>query len=247
MMEVMTSLPYTDLLFQKNQNEPPSEKMLTTSLREMSNIIVNHQTKMSLVKSVKYTLETNSDIINTIPDFVTARDVLSEKVKRFSSFYEETRRHFISVMLQIAESLREYGVMTENSEVIEHSAIRKDQLFRMGDKDLVIRCASVYKFARTYLQSLYLIGNLKNILSGSESQSIMFISQSAKTEDSSIFSLYNKFYIDIKEYMCVTIDKLVNDLKVNHPGFYIEYKSSRLAASIDIGKEKNDLTFEWSF
>lgn len=245
-MEVLTGPPNTDIFFHKSQNEPPTEKMLATSLREMSNIIVNHQTKMSLVKSVKYTLETNSDIINTIPDFVTARDMLSDKVKRLCSFYEETRQHFIDVMLQIAESLKEYGVMTENSEVIEHSSLKKDLLLRMGDKELVIRCASVFKFARTYLQSLYLIGNMKNILSGFESQSILFSSTSVKTEDKSIYNFYNKLYSDVKEYLCITIDKLVNDLKEHHPGFYIEYKSSRLASSIDTGKEKNDLSFEWS-
>lgn len=238
-MEVTYTLPQSNTFSLNVQQEQPLEKILGNKLREMANIIIYHQSKIKIIKSVKFTLETNSDIIDLFPELILARDIFYNKEKTLCEFYSTNKHYFLKIVLKIAESLREYGVMADNSEIIEHGKITIEQLFKLGEKELAIKGLSIFNFAKTYFESLIHIGNLYNMLAEIKNESNIF-NETLYNESHSLSDVYNQIHHDMKEFLFKTIDRLVNELKEKYPRFYIEYKSARLAGSIEtINKDSN--------
>jgi hypothetical protein len=219
---------YSDLV----EQEQSLENTFNKKLREMSKIILNHQNKIKSIKSVKYVLDTNSDIINTLPDFISARDVFIDRINILNDFYCGTKSNFIKITLQVAEALKEYGVMTENSEIIEQGKIRKEHLIKKTDKEIAILGITILNFIKPYFQSLCQIGNLNNILS-IINESPGLPKEMVPDEEITLIDLYNNIYNEIKIFLCRTIDALVNEIKDKFPRFYIEYKTVRIAANIE--------------
>lgn len=241
-METTYTLPQSKFFSPTVQQEQPLEKSLGSRLREMSNIIINHQTKIRVIKCVKFTLETNSDIIDFFPDFILARDTFYDKERTLCDFYSNNKHYFIKIILKLAETLREYGVITDNSDIIEQSKLTADQLYKFNEKELVIKGLSIFNNAKIYFQSLTQIGNLHNILLEIKDGTSIF-NESFNDNNNNLSEVYNKLHDDLKEFLYKTIDKLANELKEQYPRFYIEYKSARLAGSLSSLNKNSNLAW----
>ncbi|HEX2866330.1 MAG TPA: hypothetical protein VHO03_04780 [Ignavibacteriales bacterium] len=188
--------------------------------------------ELKMLKSVKFTLCTNTDIVQTLPKFVQALDTFEDYLNKISRMYTDTKARLIQFTCRLASAVNTYGVMIDNDELITASLVKEDDLENQTDEVLFNRSSRILEDARKYLQAPNPFGIYQEIFSECEAVMNDFgyavdMPQSHKKGNNSWKEEHDRLFINAHEFLNTTLDSLVDSLKGKYPGFYREYRKSR--------------------
>jgi len=229
---------------QSTEKLQQEELFKNVNFKTVTDLIKNHQSNINILKKVKYTMSTNSDILSFYPNLIEAKDNVCKYINQLNDLYGQTKKHFVECILKIGEALKNYGVMTENSEIISEASVKENQLLEMNDHALLEKGFRIFRYAKSYIQSLYAFDNLKTIVNecyactdeGIESEQI-------NQNEKSAINVYRKTFIDAKEYLTNHVDSIFGEIREKHPAFYFEYRKARLVSSLSANNNSNN--FDW--
>ncbi|MGE5681757.1 MAG: hypothetical protein ACM34K_12840 [Bacillota bacterium] len=204
------------------------EKLQEHKIR--SNFEINNE--INVLKSISRTLETNSDIISLVPGFFEARETFSGYISRLSVKYTELKEDLIKAYMKIAEALRNYGVMTENSDIITFSNIKESLLRNYDDYELIHRINSLFENVKLYFSTLNYFGITQELLSKFQTEVNRF-SYVTGNYSGNVFEKnewkdeFDKDFDDAYSFLYSTIDGYFENIKDRFPKFYSEYISAK--------------------
>lgn len=188
--------------------------------------------ELLMLKNVKFTLCTNTDIIQSLPSFVQALDTFENYINKISSMYKDTKTRLIKFTCRLATAVNTYGVMTENNELITESSFDEDDLENQSDENLLNKSRRILEHSRMYLQAPNPFGIYHEIFVECEDALDNFgyatDSMTQNAEKNSWKKEHDRLFINAHEFMKETLDRLVDSLKAKHPRFYREYQKSRI-------------------
>lgn len=195
--------------------------------------------ELKMLNKVRFTLCTNSDIVQTIPSFVQALDTFKDHLNKITGMYRDIKKQLIQFTCRLAEAVKTYGVMIDNSELIEESSVREDDLENQSDEVLLNKSNKILEDARIYLQPPNPFGIYHEILSECEAVMDNFgyaIDKTAYSPDekNSWKNEHDALFVNAHEFLQGTLDTLAESLKTKHPGFYREYQLSRTLEKPDL-------------
>ncbi len=199
----------------------------------LTKIIKDHNLNMEVFRKAVFTISTNSDIVSGYPILIEAKDKITCCINELDNLHDKAKEHFSGCVLKIGEALKNYGVMTENSEIISAASIKDYQLKNMSDLELLEKGFTVFRLGKSYLQSLYAFDNLKAVIDECyRTAEIKTGKIENQTEREDITSLYQKTLNQAKSYLTNHVDVVFNEVKEDHPAFYLEYKKARMLSSL---------------
>lgn len=202
-----------------------------------------YESKLAMLKAVKSTLITNSDIVITIPQLTEAIDKLNEYLGRISKTPPETKENFIKIIARVSSALRNLAVMVENSDLLDETADKDVNLRELDELDLLRKGKRVYDYANMYMNSLCSFGVMEHVLIEFENKMEDFSCTVASKEsqymgDSLILEEQERLYNGALTHVSETVDRLVEELREAYPRFYNEYRTSRVIRNEEENKKK---------
>lgn len=188
--------------------------------------------ELKMMNSVKFTLCTNTDIVQTLPTFVQALDTFEDYLNKISRMYSDTKARLIQFTCRLASAVNTYGVMIDNDELIAASLVKEDELENQTDEILLNKSSRILEDARKYLQAPNPFGIHQGIFSECETVMNDFgyandMPSSRKAEKNNWKEEHDRLFVNAHEFLKTTLDRLVDSLKAKYPGFYREYQKSR--------------------
>ncbi|MCU7490407.1 MAG: hypothetical protein ACM3UR_10210 [Bacteroidota bacterium] len=186
-----------------------------------------------MLNNVKFTLCTNTDIVQSLPTFVQALDTFEGYVNKISGMYKDTRARLIKFTCRLATAVSTYGVMTENNELISESSVDEDNLENQSDHILLFKSSRILEHARKYLQAPNPFGIYHEIFVECEDAMDNF-GYAAEGPGSTLIEKNNwkkehdRLFINAHEFLQGTLDRLVDSIKAKYPRFYREYQKSKI-------------------
>ncbi|MGE5354264.1 MAG: hypothetical protein ACM3P0_19415 [Acidobacteriota bacterium] len=189
--------------------------------------------ELRMLNNVKFTLCTNTDIIQSLPSFVQALDTFEDYINKISGMYKDTKTRLIKFTCKLATAVNTYGVMTENDELISESSVDEDDLETQSDEILLNKSSRILEHARKYLQAPNPFGIYHEIFVECEDAMDNFgyatdKQGSSTIEKNSWKKEHDRLFIHAHEHMKDTLDRLVDSVKAKYPRFYREYRKSQI-------------------
>jgi hypothetical protein len=189
--------------------------------------------ELRMLKNVKFTLCTNTDIIQSLPAFVQALDTFEDYLNKIAGMYQDTKDRLINFTCKLASAVNTYGVMTENNELISESSLDEEELENQSDESLLHKSSRILEHARMYLQAPNPFGIYHEIFVECENAMDNYgyatdRPMSPQTEKNSWKLEHDRLFIKAHEFMYGTLDRMVDSMKAKYPRFYREYQKSRL-------------------
>ncbi|MGE5401158.1 MAG: hypothetical protein ACM3S2_12195 [Ignavibacteriales bacterium] len=213
--------------------EPGEEEIQLTSATDFLRRRIHESgNELGVLKAIYYTLSTNSDIITAQPDFVNIRQAFCEYTDRLIFRYSEAKEKLISTLLRIADSIRNYGVMTENSELIIAASVKENSLKKMEDNQLVETGKSILRYIDRYALPLHFMGVQQYSLNVLESDIEQFsyttgIGKTEVFEKTEWKREIDEIYDNIYNVIHNKLDRLMEQMRERYPRFYHEYLQSK--------------------
>lgn len=233
-----------DFRMQDNKKEHGNANM------EIENISHSSDRNLYMLRAVKTTLITNSDIVNTMPQLTIAIDKFSEYLDKINKNPPETKDNLIKLALRISSALHELAIMAENIELLDQTNIKEALLREMSDLDLVKLIKEIYEVANMYQNSLVSFGiqehqivNLEYVMDDFCS-SISLKGRAAGEEQQED---QNRIYDAAMEILNENIDIHIESIRTVYPRFYNEYQASRFLGSRKIETSESQSPVNWMF
>ncbi|MGE5432449.1 MAG: hypothetical protein ACM3QX_15310 [Syntrophomonadaceae bacterium] len=216
------------------RQEPVSgEKLAPESSNVKASFPESFEDELKMLNKIKFTLCTNTDIVQTLPAFVQAVDTFENYINNITGKYRELKNRLIIFTCRLASAVNTYGVMTENNELIAESSFCEEDLQKQKDDLLLGKCISILEHARIYLQAPNPFGIYHEFFVECETAADDFRYAISRPD----FSLSDKnswkkehdtLLMGAHEFMYTTLDRLADSLKGKYPGFYREYQECRI-------------------
>lgn len=189
--------------------------------------------EFKMLNKVRFTLFTNTDIVQSLPTFVQALDTFDDYINKISKMYKDTKARLIKFTCRLAAAVNTYGVMTENDELITESSVDEEDLENQSDETLLKRSIRILEHARKYLQAPNPFGIYHEIFVECEAAMDDFgyainSRESPSTEKSSWKKEHDSLFAHAHDFMNSTLDRLVDSVKGKYPGFYREYEKAKI-------------------
>lgn len=208
--------------------------------------------ELEMLNSVKFTLCTNTDIVQSLPTFVQALDTFEDYLNKISRMYRDAKARLIQFTCRLASAVNTYGVMIDNDELIMASLVKEDDLESQTDEVLLNRSSRILEDARKYLQAPNPFGIYQEIFSECEtvmndfSYAIDIPVSRGQADKNSWKEEHDRLFVNAHEFLKTTLDSLVDSLRGKYPGFYREYQKSRTVEKPAEGKLQADKKAEES-
>lgn len=189
--------------------------------------------ELKMLNKVKFTLCTNTDIVQSLPTFVQALDTFEDYINKISIKYRDIKNRLIKLTCRLAAAVNTYGVMTENDELIMESSVDEDDLENQNDETLLKKSGRILEHARKYLQAPNPFGIYHEIFVECEAAMDDFgyaINKRALSsiEKNSWKKEHDSLFAHAHEFMNSTLDRLMDSVKGKYPGFYREYEKAKI-------------------
>jgi transcriptional regulator with PAS, ATPase and Fis domain len=209
--------------------------LLESSVEKLfnSNRNAKQANELKILQKIRKMLTDNAAIISEIPEFSAIMDQFSLLIDKAYSQYQDNKNSLINMIAQISDGLRNYGVMTDNDEIISVASIKKNNLYDLEDHELLERAFRIIQLARSYLSSLFLFGVQFNSLVEAENQAnaLSYITGLTGTdvfEETEWKRRIDEIYNETNCFVREKLDKLIENLKDQHPQLLKEYISAKL-------------------
>lgn len=201
---------------------------------EIQNLIPEcFKDELKMLNKVKFTLCTNTDIVQTLPTFVRAFDTFEDYINKISMKYKDIKDRLVKLTCKLAAAINTYGVMTENDELIAEASFSQEDLENQSDEVLLNKSYKILEDARKYLQMPNPFGIYHEIFVECEAAMDDFgygINQQEPSpiEKNSWKKEHDSLFAHAHEFMNSTLDRLVDSLKGKYPVFYREYQKAKI-------------------
>ncbi|MCU7494042.1 MAG: hypothetical protein HF314_02630 [Ignavibacteria bacterium] len=202
--------------------------------REIQRLIPEYfKDEFRMLKNVRFTLCTNTDIVQSLPNFVQALDTFEGYINNINRMYRDTKARLIEFTCRLAAAVNTYGVMIENDELIVESSVDEIFLENLNDEIILSRSGRILEHARRYLQAPNPFGIYHEIFTECETAMDDF-GYATSGPGSSLRGKNNwkkehdRLFVNAHEFMKNNLDRLVDSLKSKYPGFYREYQKARI-------------------
>lgn len=233
-----------DLRMKDNKKEHGNANM------EIENVSHSSDRNLYMLRAVKTTLITNSDIVNTMPQLTIAIDKFSEYLDKISRNPPETKENLIKLVLRTSSALHELAIMAENIELLDQTNLKEPLLRQMSDLDLVKLVKEIYELANMYQNSLVSFGiqehqivNLEYIMDDFCSS----ISINGRTAAEVQQEDQNRIYDAALEILNDNIDSHIESIRTIYPRFYNEYQASRFLGLRKPATSESQSPVNWMF
>lgn len=194
--------------------------------------------ELKILKSINQTLETNSDIVSLIPGFFEAREIFAEYVRNLSDKYSELKETLIKSCQKVADALRNYGVMTENSEIISFSNIKSSHFRSCNELELIHHSNKIFEKAKLYITTLNYFGisleDLEKLEIETRKYSYAMGLHSVSIFEKSVWKEeFDRDFDEAYSFVQNTLDGYLEGIKARFPKFYSEYVSAKASAKLN--------------
>ncbi|MDP4191778.1 MAG: hypothetical protein Q8858_09460 [Bacteroidota bacterium] len=188
--------------------------------------------ELRILQSIHQTLETNSDIVSLIPGFFEARETFKSFVCKISQKYSELKETLINSYLKVASALRNYGVMTDNTDIIALSNLKASYLKNCSDYELIHHANVMFENVKLYFTTLNYFGISHETVDSFQTIVNKF-SYAAGILGENVFDRtpwkeeIDRDFDEAYSFIHDTLDSYLERIKEKFPRFYTEYTTAK--------------------
>lgn len=197
--------------------------------------------ELGILRSICMTLDSHREITGAHPDISSATRRLNDYTAKITQKYIEAKGKLIRHLLRIAGALRNYGVMAENSELIQAASVKEQALKEMDDEELCRYGKLIKDYSAVYSDTITFLGIEKYSLDDFH-KTVDHFSYASGISGSGIFENtdwkkeIDQNYDEAFSLIHNTLDHLAEHIRERYPDFYSDYlRSKAFPAAGDAG------------
>lgn len=200
--------------------------------------------KLKMLKSVQYTLLTNSDITSSFASEVGKYDGYLQKIRELSQKINrdvdspgtnDLEENIRQASNKIAEAIRSYAAMAGRTDLMTNENIKSKVIEKSTGEELFNNCIKILETAKENLISINLFGVNEGKLHDYENM-IFYYSKLKDNKNSTPAADVNVICEEAVRFLEDTLDTLVEQAKNSFPKFYNEYKYARTTSEEKVDK-----------
>jgi hypothetical protein len=222
------------------------------------------ESKLAMIKSVQYALNSNSDIISSYPKLVENINTFNEFINKIIQSPDKPdlkpgnklekihpEEQFSKMVLQVVNRLNSFASMVENVDLMTETMALKNNIPKLQKYELLETGRKVFHHLIENFLSLEHFGISENTIREFETKMRnfdKFLSDLDDSQNSINFGDEEDFSIEeVLTFIEGTLDEQVKLLRLHYPKFYTEYQKSRTLKEINSQASNGDWTFKYYY
>ncbi|HEX2866745.1 MAG TPA: hypothetical protein VHO03_06870 [Ignavibacteriales bacterium] len=198
--------------------------------------------EFGILRSICMALDSHREITGAHPDISSAMRRLNDYTAKITQKYIEAKANLIHHLLRIAGALRNYGVMAENSELVQAASVKERTLKEMDDEELLRYGSLIRDYSAVYAETITFLGIERYSLEDFH-KTVDHFSYASGMSGGGIFENtdwkkeIDRNYDEAFSLIHNTLDRLAEHIRERYPDFYSDYlRSKAFPAAGDAGQ-----------